>query len=59
MATPSEQDAEHLKRQELRIKWFQDHLRRYMSQKFYGRITLIMEGGDIRRINEERSVIPP
>lgn len=41
------------------IAWVLSHLRRATSRKFYGRVTIYIEAGRIRRLVKEESVIPP
>ncbi len=59
MATPVEQEYAEKRKQEKERKWFDQRVMAYAAQKFWGKVTLSFENGRIRKITEEKSLIPP
>lgn len=59
MPNQTRNDSVHLQNQEQKRKWLADKLSAYMAHGFWGKITIIMEDGKVRRFMEEKSVIPP
>jgi hypothetical protein len=45
--------------QEKDLQWLKGQMSGLMFHRFYGKITLVMEDGRLRRIVKEESVLPP
>ena len=41
------------------VDWVAFHLRKVADSNFYGRFTVVLEGGQVRRIIKEESLVPP
>lgn len=50
---------EHKRDFEFQRTWLSGIVSEAQNKKFYGKLTVIMEGGKIRRIIEERSLMTP
>lgn len=40
-------------------KWFEGRLATAMTGRFWGKITLVVEDGRIKKVTEERTTVPP